>query len=134
MKGEGSFRALVFSHQVSLASPHTSTPFPTLQAPHRAAREQGFLPDSSGVYISRWHHGSPSHRYGLFALHFIAEVNGQKTPDLETFLQVGVLLLMYVALLSPALQVGERWLSWEKMFVETQSLPGDYTCCPLLAL
>lgn len=59
------------------------------------------------MYISRWHHGSPSHRYGLFALHFIAEVNGQKTPDLETFLQVGaVVVVMYVSLLSPVLQVG----------------------------
>lgn len=86
--GRGSCGALGLSHHVTLASPHVSTLFPTLQAPHRAAREQGFLPDSSGVYISRWHHGSPSHRYGLFALHFIAEVNGQKTPDLETFLQV----------------------------------------------
>lgn len=61
---------------------------PPPQAPHRAAREQGFLPECSGVFISRWHHGSPSHRYGLFALHFVAEVNGQKTPDMETFLQV----------------------------------------------
>lgn len=33
-----------------------------LQAPHRAVRELGFLPDANGVYISRWHHGSPAHR------------------------------------------------------------------------
>lgn len=60
-----------------------------LQAPHRAVREHGFLPACSGVFISRWHHGSPSHRYGLYALHFIAEVNGRATPDLDTFVEVG---------------------------------------------
>ena len=40
------------------------------------------------MFISRWHHGSPAHRYGLFALHWIVEVNGQATPDLDTLLQV----------------------------------------------
>ena len=60
-----------------------------LQAPHRAVRELGFLPaGGAGVYISRWHHGSPAHRYGLYALHWILEVNGVKTPDLDTFLSV----------------------------------------------
>lgn len=33
-----------------------------LQVPHRAVRELGYLPPSAGVFISRWHHGSPSHR------------------------------------------------------------------------
>lgn len=33
-----------------------------LQAPHRGVRELGYLPPSAGVFISRWHHGSPSHR------------------------------------------------------------------------
>eukprot|EP00775_Hariotina_reticulata_P006275 gene6275-6514_t len=60
-----------------------------LQAPHRAVRELGFMPEgASGVFISRWHHGSPAHRYGLFALHWIMEVNGHATPDLDTLLQV----------------------------------------------
>jgi hypothetical protein len=60
-----------------------------LQAPHRAVRELGFLPaGGAGVYISRWHHGSPAHRYGLYALHWILEVNGVRTPDLDTFLSV----------------------------------------------
>jgi hypothetical protein len=46
-----------------------------LQAPHRAVRELGFKPDGqAGVFISRWHHGSPAHRYGLFALHWITHV------------------------------------------------------------
>ncbi len=37
----------------------------------RAVRELGFMPECNGVYISRWHHGSPAHRYGLYALHWI---------------------------------------------------------------
>lgn len=49
-----------------------------LQAPHRAVRELGFLPQGgAGVYISRWHHGSPAHRYGLYALHWITEVGAR---------------------------------------------------------
>ncbi|KAK9843749.1 hypothetical protein WJX81_004878 [Elliptochloris bilobata] len=59
-----------------------------LQAPHRAVREQGYVPEGGGVFISRWHHGSPAHRYGLYALHFITEVNGTATPDLEAFVSV----------------------------------------------
>mgnify|MGYP001807170171 CR=1 FL=1 len=48
-----------------------------LQAPHRGVRELGFLPEgAAGVYISRWHHGSPAHRYGLYALHWIQQVRG----------------------------------------------------------
>ena len=58
-----------------------------LQAPHRGVRELGFLPPgASGVYISRWHHGSPAHRYGIYALHWIVEVDGMKIPDLDAFL------------------------------------------------
>ncbi|GMH38408.1 hypothetical protein BSKO_06292 [Bryopsis sp. KO-2023] len=59
-----------------------------LQAPHRAVRELGFLPEKSGVYVSRWHHGSPAQRYGLYALHWVTELNGVPTPDLDTFLEV----------------------------------------------
>ncbi|KAL4420764.1 hypothetical protein ABPG75_010420 [Micractinium tetrahymenae] len=59
-----------------------------LQYPHRGVRELGFLPERHGVYISRWHHGSPAHRYGLYALHWVSEVNGQPTPDLDAFLAV----------------------------------------------
>ncbi|KAL4517828.1 hypothetical protein Ndes2526A_g02205 [Nannochloris sp. 'desiccata'] len=58
-----------------------------LQAPHRAVLECGFVPkEASGVYISRWHHGSPAHRFGLYALHWITEVNGEKVKDLDAFL------------------------------------------------
>jgi hypothetical protein len=35
-----------------------------LQTPHRSVRELGFQPEGkAGVFISRWHHGSPAHRY-----------------------------------------------------------------------
>ncbi len=39
-----------------------------------------------GVYVSRWHHGSPAHRYGLFALHWVTHIGGQPTPDMASFL------------------------------------------------
>jgi len=50
-----------------------------LQAPHRGVRELGHAPPAggAGVYVSRWHHGSPAHRYGLFALNWVTSVNGQ---------------------------------------------------------
>ncbi|KAK9816755.1 hypothetical protein WJX72_004724 [[Myrmecia] bisecta] len=64
-----------------------------LQAPHRAVREMGFLPEPcNGVYVSRWHHGSPAHRYGLYALHWITQVNGIAVPDLDAFLGVAKML------------------------------------------
>ncbi|KAJ3692426.1 hypothetical protein LUZ60_012776 [Juncus effusus] len=60
-----------------------------IQDPHPAVRALGFLPEEGhGVYVARWCHGSPVHRYGLYALQWIVEVNGKKTPDLETFIQV----------------------------------------------
>jgi len=40
------------------------------------------------MILCRWCHGSPVHRYGLYALQWIIEINGQPTPDLETFIQV----------------------------------------------
>jgi pro-apoptotic serine protease NMA111 len=64
------------------------------QAPHRAVRELGFMPkEGAGVFISRWHHGSPSHRYGLYALHWILELNGQPTPDLDSFVAIAKTLV-----------------------------------------
>ncbi|XP_020088090.1 protease Do-like 7 isoform X2 [Ananas comosus] len=60
-----------------------------IQDPHPAVRALGFLPEEGhGVYVARWCHGSPVHRYGLYALQWIVEVNGKLTPDLETFIQV----------------------------------------------
>ena len=58
-----------------------------IQDSYRAVKERGFLPGNHGVYISRWHHGSPSHRYGMYALHWILEVNGRPTPNLNAFLE-----------------------------------------------
>lgn len=60
-----------------------------IQDPHSAVRALGFLPkEGHGVYVARWCHGSPVHRYGLYALQWIVEVNGQPTPNLESFIQV----------------------------------------------
>ncbi|KAL1211491.1 Protease Do-like 7 [Cardamine amara subsp. amara] len=57
-----------------------------VQDPHHAVRALGFLPEEGhGVYVTRWCHGSPAHRYGLYALQWIVEVNGKKTPDLNAF-------------------------------------------------
>ncbi|OVA11903.1 PDZ domain [Macleaya cordata] len=60
-----------------------------VQDPHPAVRALGFLPEEGhGVYVARWCHGSPAHRYGLYALQWIVEVNGKLTPDLESFVEV----------------------------------------------
>ncbi|MCO5609330.1 hypothetical protein L7F22_063556 [Adiantum nelumboides] len=60
-----------------------------IQDSHPAVRALGFLPEEGhGVYINRWSHGSPAHRYGLYALQWIVEINGKSTPDLDTFIQV----------------------------------------------
>ncbi|GMH04350.1 hypothetical protein Nepgr_006189 [Nepenthes gracilis] len=60
-----------------------------VQDPHPAVRSLGFLPEEGhGVYVARWCHGSPSHRYGLYALQWIIEVNGKPTPDLDAFVKV----------------------------------------------
>ncbi|CAM6099321.1 unnamed protein product [Calypogeia fissa] len=60
-----------------------------VQDPHSAVRAMGFLPEEGhGVYVARWCHGSPVHRYGLYALQWIVEVNGKPTPDLQTFVDV----------------------------------------------
>lgn len=43
-------------------------------------RELGYLPPQGGMFISRWHHGSPAHRYGLFGLHWLTQLDGRPTP------------------------------------------------------
>mmetsp|Transcript_5922 Transcript_5922/g.16926 ORF Transcript_5922/g.16926 Transcript_5922/m.16926 type:complete len:1162 (-) Transcript_5922:780-4265(-) len=58
------------------------------QDSHRAVRELGYLPPQGGVFISRWHHGSPAHRYGLFGLHWLTEMDGQPIPDMEALVRV----------------------------------------------
>lgn len=60
-----------------------------VQDPHSAVRALGFLPEEGhGVYVARWCHGSPVHRYGLYALQWIVEVNGKPTPDVDAFVAV----------------------------------------------
>ncbi|XP_022771939.1 protease Do-like 7 [Durio zibethinus] len=60
-----------------------------VQDPHPAVRALGFLPEEGhGVYVARWCNGSPVHRYGLYALQWIVEVNGKPTPDLDAFVNV----------------------------------------------
>jgi len=57
-----------------------------LQDTHRPVAQLGFLHE--GVYCSRWYFGSPAHKYALRAAHWIVEVNGKPTPNLDTFLNV----------------------------------------------
>ena len=65
-----------------------------LQPTHRPVVELGYRPTdpASGahldVFISRWYHGSPAQRYGVYALNWVASVNGTPTPDLDTFIKV----------------------------------------------
>ncbi|XP_004503142.1 protease Do-like 7 isoform X2 [Cicer arietinum] len=60
-----------------------------VQDPHPAVRALGFLPqEGHGVYMARWCNGSPVHRYGMYALQWIVEINGKPTPDLDSFVNV----------------------------------------------
>ena len=75
-----------------------------LQSTHRPVAELGFVPTEEeggeggggggggdgdarplDVFISRWYHGSPAQRYGLYALHWVRSVNGVPTPTLDAF-------------------------------------------------
>ncbi|HLQ12243.1 MAG TPA: trypsin-like peptidase domain-containing protein [Steroidobacteraceae bacterium] len=58
----------------------------TLQAPHRAiSAQRGLAP--SGVYVAYYAFGSPASRYGLVPGRRIIEVDGEPTPDLDSFLK-----------------------------------------------
>ena len=54
--------------------------------PHHAVRQQ-ISKLFSDVYVSARNRGSPAYQYGLAPTNFITHVNGQPTPDLETFLK-----------------------------------------------
>ena len=41
-------------------------------------------------YICRWSYGSPAQKYGLRGMHWIIEVNGLPTRDLDEFLTVSI--------------------------------------------
>ena len=56
-----------------------------VQTPHRAISVQRGI-DSQGVYVSYFAFGSPASRSGLFAGRRIVGVDGQPTPDLDSFL------------------------------------------------
>jgi S1-C subfamily serine protease len=59
----------------------------TLQAPHRAfSAQRGVQPE--GVFVAYFSYGSPATRYQLWAGRRIVEVDGQPTPDLDTFLKI----------------------------------------------
>ena len=56
-----------------------------LQAPYRdMAAQRGVEP--YGVYVAFFAYGSPASRYGLLAGRRIIEVDGQATPDLDSFI------------------------------------------------
>ena len=58
----------------------------TLQAPHRAMAAQRGIPPE-GVFVAYFYYGSPATRYGLYAGRRIIEVDGQPTPDLDSFIR-----------------------------------------------
>lgn len=58
-----------------------------LQAPHRALAAQRGL-DLGGVYVSFYNFGSPASRAGLFAGRRIAAINGEPTPNVDSFIDV----------------------------------------------
>lgn len=58
----------------------------TLQTPHRAMAAQRAIPPE-GVFVAYFYYGSPATRYGLYAGRRILEVDGQPTPDLDTFIR-----------------------------------------------
>ncbi len=58
----------------------------TLQEPHRAMAAQRGIPPE-GVFVAYFYYGSPATRYGLYAGRRITEVDGQPTPDLDSFIR-----------------------------------------------
>ena len=60
-----------------------------LHQPHyEVAAQQGWDPAAEGVYIAWLWYGSPGSRYGIRPTRRVVEVNGEPTPDLDSFLAV----------------------------------------------
>jgi S1-C subfamily serine protease len=57
-----------------------------LQEPHRALSAQRGIPPA-GVFVGYFSYGSPATRYQLWAGRRITEVDGQPTPDLDSFIK-----------------------------------------------
>lgn len=57
-----------------------------LQTPHRALAAQRNVP-AEGVFVAHFAYGSPASRYQLWAGRRIVEVDGEATPDLESFMR-----------------------------------------------
>ncbi|KAK2757567.1 hypothetical protein FQN54_004536 [Arachnomyces sp. PD_36] len=57
-----------------------------IQKPHHAVRQQ-ISKLHSEVYVSARSRGSPSYQYDLSPTNFITAVNGQPTPDLDSFVK-----------------------------------------------
>lgn len=63
------------------------------QAAHRGVLELGMTPEGAlddprepgGVFVSRYHYGSPAQRYGLSPLRWVVAVDGKPTPTLSAF-------------------------------------------------
>jgi pro-apoptotic serine protease NMA111 len=58
----------------------------TLQAPFQEMRAQRGIPPV-GIYVDYFAYGSPAARYGLYPGRRIVQVDGQPTPDLDTFIR-----------------------------------------------
>ena len=57
-----------------------------VQEAHLPVSFLGYKPPEGGVYVSRWHFGSPAHKHGLRASFFISSINDILTPNLSSFL------------------------------------------------
>jgi len=58
----------------------------TLHAPHRAMSAQRAIPPE-GLFVAFFMYGSPASRYQLWAGRRITEVDGEPTPDLDSFIR-----------------------------------------------
>ena len=78
-------------------------------------------------YICRWSYGSPAQKYGLRGMHWIIEVNGLPTRDLDEFLTVSnrVSAILCLSLVSIAARGVVRYY--------TRLVPCD-VCAGLLRL